>query len=70
MFTLLELILVTLGMMCLVITAISTLVLKVLGIPRSLLIMLYDAQLARHSTTLNKDVAQDDGPSRKKKSRH
>ena len=47
---------VTLGMMCLVITAITTLVLKVLGILRSLIIMFYEPQLAdsaqRHSTTL------------------
>ena len=47
---------VTLGMMCLVITAITTLVLKVLGLPRSLIIMFYEPQLADsapiHSTTL------------------
>ena len=47
---------VTLGTMCLVITAITTLVLKVLVIPRSLLIMFYERQLEdstpRHSTTL------------------
>ena len=47
---------VTPGMMCLVITAITTLVLKVLGVPRSLIIMFYGPQLAdsapRHSTIL------------------
>ena len=47
---------VTPGMMYLVITAITTLVLKVLGIPRSLIIMFYEPQLAdsapRHSTIL------------------
>ena len=37
---------VTRGMMCLVITAITTLVLKVLGIPTSLIIMFYEPQLA------------------------
>ena len=47
---------VTPGMMCLVITAITTLVSKVLGVPRSLIIMFYEPQLAdsapRHSTIL------------------
>ena len=47
---------VTPGMMCLVITAIITLVLKVLSIPRSLIIMFYEPQLAdsapSHSTIL------------------
>ena len=47
---------VTPGMMYLVITAITTLVLKVLGIPRSLIIMFYEPHLAdsapRHSTIL------------------
>ena len=55
-FTLLAPGMVTLGMMCLVITAITTLVLKVLGIPRSLIIMFYEPLLAdsapRHLTTL------------------
>ena len=60
-FTLLDPSMVTLGMMCLVITAITTPVLKVLGVARFKTILIFMFQivnLRRHLTTLKKDVTQ------------